>query len=127
MRRAGGDPAAILRRVSVSRAYTCHQLLGAAEALLGPLAGAAAEGDVLAAILGVDRLFIDEDLPLWERRYLFDAILTRAETLRRQGLPILITYGGEASSPWARAIAGRARMLPELADAEEPRERIGPA
>ncbi|GEM_PF-3108316 len=124
LRRHGLDPQPLLARLWISRAYTCHQLLGGVETLLGPLAERPAPP--AAAILGVDRLFLDEDLPLWERRYLFDRILTEAEALRRRGLPLLVTHVSEPdrSNPWLRRLG-----LPagDRAQASEQRRTPGAA
>lgn len=117
MRRQGRDPAELLRRIFVSRAYTCHQLLGAAQTMLTPLAHA--EPQPLVAVLGIDRLFHDEDLPLWERRHLFARLLERIADLRGQGMPTLITFGTERPNPWARNIERIARVLPGAAQALE--------
>lgn len=116
VRRQRLDPAAVLERVFVSRAYTCHQLLGALETLAAPLAEEPEPPPV--ALLGVDRLFIDEDLPLWERRYLFKRILEEAGDLRRQGTPVLMTFVGEGGkTPWTRQIGKAALVLEDVGNA----------
>lgn len=113
-RRRGGDPAALLERVFVSRAYTCHQLAAAVETMLDPLIEGAPGGrpPPLAAILGIERLFEDEDIALFERRHLFDRILTRARRLSRGGLALMITCGAPRGE-WARRLA---RVAPLGAD-----------
>ena len=116
----GWDPAVLLERVFVSRAYTCHQLVEAVESMLEPLGGG--PEPPLAALLGIEQLFLDEDIPLWERRYLFDRILDRIKRLHRTGLPILVTFGGEPASPWVRRLA---RVVPVLSNIEEAFPRIG--
>ncbi len=154
-RQRGLVPEVVLGRVLVSRAYTCHQLLGSVEQLLRPLAagqearpvggraigGRATQGrDAVPAeadnmpgptpglapgpspvlLLGVDRLFHDEDLPLWERRYLFGRILDEATELRRRGLPILLTWSGRdtpEARPWAQLLRSKTRMLGDTATA----------
>jgi len=127
-RKQGRPPEPLLERLFVSRAYTCHQLVGAVETMLPPLAAAAPPPPVL--ILGVDRLFLDEDLALNERQYLYERILRRAAALRRRGLPLLITFGGEPASPWARLLERRTRRAADfnqtLARIEERLARVAP-
>ena len=114
MRAQGFDPAPALERIFVSRAYTCHQLVGAVEAMLSPLVEQ--EPTPVVALLGVDKLFHDEDLPLHERRYLFDRIVACAGDLGRRGLPFLITLTPVKANPWARRLA---RVTPILPDVEK--------
>ena len=124
LRRASARaPAADVReifseRIFLSRAFTCHQLAGAVDELLRPLAGdrpvAALRRPVVALILGVEEMFLDEDIRLAERRYLFGRILARTAELTRQGLPVLITCGQSGPNPFARRLAGHARMLPHI-------------
>lgn len=109
VRRRGVDPATALERVQVSRAYTCHQLLGAVEAMLPKLLEHEPPPPVL--LLGVDRLFLDEDLALWERRWLFGRIIEEAERLGRRGLPMVVTLTSLEGTPWARWVTGKARIL----------------
>lgn len=110
-RAEGLDPADVLGRVFVSRAYTCHQLASAVETMLEPLAAEPAPPVV--GLLGLDRLFLDDDISLYERRYIFERIMTHAERHHDAGLPLFITYLGDAASPWARRLARTALMLPD--------------
>ena len=96
----------------ISRAFTCYQLAAAVDALLTPLADAPARPAVL--VLGIDAMFLDEDLRLHERRYLFRRILDRLQALAQRGLPILITCLPGPTSDWTRTLALRARMLPDV-------------
>jgi hypothetical protein len=115
-RRQGLDPAMILERVFVSRAYTCHQLVEGARTLLtplieGPLGQARPPGEApLAGILGIDRLFLDDDVPLFERRHLFERLLEQARRLRGAGLPLFLTFVGPRESPWAQRLAAEGRL-----------------
>lgn len=111
-RREGLDPQLLLERVFISRAYTCHQLLGAAETMLAPLIDG--PEPPLVAFLGVDRLFHDEDLPQWERRYLFERLLDCTDRLHARGLPILITVTDAEPNPWARRLSRVALILPDV-------------
>ena len=65
-------------------------------------------------ILGVEEMFLDEDIRLAERRYLFGRILAGASALSRRGLPVLLTCGQSGPSPWGRRLADSARMLPHV-------------
>lgn len=110
VRREGGDPFELLDRIYVSRAYTCHQLASSAETLLGALI--AARPRPMVAVLGVDRLFQDEDLPLWEREFLYGRVLDHVRALHRRGLPVLVTFGDTLDGPWARRLQAVARIVP---------------
>jgi hypothetical protein len=88
-RRQGLAPTPLLERLFVSRAYTCHQLLEAATTMLAPLA--ARPEPPLAMILGLDRLFLDDDIGLEERRRIFSRLLARVGELIGRGLPLLLT------------------------------------
>lgn len=95
-RRQALDPTPLLERIFVSRAYTCHQLLEAARTMLGLLAdqaGLPGQPPLLALVLGLDHLFLDDDLPLAERRQVYGRLLTRLAEVRRRGLPLLATVG----------------------------------
>jgi hypothetical protein len=110
IRREGGDPLELLDRIYVSRAYTCHQLASSAETLLGALIGARPRPMV--AVLGIDRLFHDEDLPLWEREFLYGRLLAHVRALHRRGLPVLVTFSDPLKGPWARRLQSIARVVP---------------
>ncbi|MBI1783817.1 hypothetical protein HYR69_01615 [Candidatus Sumerlaeota bacterium] len=123
LRQRGCAPEPILaERLFVSRAFTCHQLAGAVETLLAPLA---AEADPPAAlILGIEQLFLDEDIPFFERRYLFERILSSARTLRRRGLPMLITCGAKEGNYWVGRLRRSASFLTDSAQAAAGIRRI---
>lgn len=110
LRREGADPYEVLDRIYVSRAYTCHQLASSAETLLGALIGARPRPIV--AVLGIDRLFHDEDLPMWEREFLYGRLLAHVRALHRRGLPVLMTFGDDLRGPWARRLQSIARIVP---------------
>lgn len=119
----GGDARLALERsIFVSRAYTCHQLATAARRLLAPLAQRATRAEpCLALITGIEAMFLDEDLPLFERRYLFERTLQEAGLLARAGVPVLITHGDGRANDWTRRLSAHARplrgvesILPEL-------------
>lgn len=110
LRREGVDPGEVLDRIYVSRAYTCHQLAASAETLLGALLGARPRPIV--AVLGIDRLFHDEDLPLWEREFLYGRLLAHVRALHRRGLPVLLTFGDDPRGSWATRLRSVARIVP---------------
>jgi hypothetical protein len=109
---AGLDPADVLERVFVSRAYTCHQLVEATETMLA--APAAERPAPLAIVLQVDRLFHDEDIPLHERRSLFDRIVGNVGRLHRDGLPLLLTLTPERPNPWVAQLARVATITADM-------------
>ena len=88
-RAQGLDPAPLLERIFISRAYTCHQLLEAVATMLPPLAEHPTPPLVL--ILGLDRMFLTDELALEERRRVFERIVARAVRLVQRGLPLLAT------------------------------------
>ena len=60
----------------------------------------------LVTVLGIDTLFIDEDIPLFERRYLFRRSLLGLSSIRSAGIGCLITHhppGGQ-TRPWLQMI-----------------------
>ncbi len=123
LRRSGTDPTPILEnRLFVSRAFTCHQLAGATEMLLSPLVEQ--PEPPLTLLLGIEKLFLDEDIPLFERRHLFDRILSEARRLQKRGLPILVTCGENAGPPWLDALRRSAFVLPDLSSALARIQRI---
>ena len=114
-RTVGLEPGPVLDRVFVSRAYTCHQLAEAADTLLAPLAELNRDKtslDPLVIILGIDRLFLDEDITLYERRHLYRRVLQRITWISRR-MPLLATFMGDPESCWVRDLARTVRLLPE--------------
>ncbi|MCE5230519.1 hypothetical protein LLG95_13125 [bacterium] len=103
------DPNALLERILVSRAYTCHQLVAAVEELLAD--AARRDPDAAGAILGIDRLFLDDDIAIEERRHLYGRILDEAARLSRAGMPLLITFVGGPGSPWVKFLSQRRRDM----------------
>lgn len=73
-----------LQQVRVSRAFTCHQLVRLVqESLPGELAGTK---EALLLFLGPCSLFYDEQIPLAERRRLFQAMVAGLAPLRAQAV-----------------------------------------
>ena len=89
--RALGLPAeAFLEQVYVSRAATCHQIVSVVEEMLLPLRPGPDRKMVL--VLGIDTLFVDEDIQLFERRYLYERILEGIAKVHASGIPCIVTY-----------------------------------
>ncbi|MEN6627745.1 MAG: hypothetical protein ABFD69_16080 [Candidatus Sumerlaeia bacterium] len=112
-RARGLDPAGLLERILVSRAYTCHQLVAAVEELLAD--AARRDPDAAGAILGVDLLFMNEDIPIEERAHLYGRILDEAVRLARSGMPLLITFVGAGDSPWVKRLGFEGRRVRGIA------------
>lgn len=84
-RKRGLDPTYTLSRVRVARAFTCHQLLRLLqEGLPSPL-----EPGSLVIVLGPVSLFYDEQVPLAERRRLFQEMVRLLTALKTQA-PLLL-------------------------------------
>lgn len=92
-RAVGADPEWILDHVLVSRSFTIHQIRASVERLLPPLLETSPRP--LVVILGIETLFLDESLPMWEHRHVLRKMLDALESFRDQGLPILMTYARE--------------------------------
>lgn len=123
LRSIGVNAAPILAsRIFVSRAFTCHQLAGSVTDLLAPLAHRAQPP--LAMILGIERMFLDEDIPLFERKHLFGRILSEACALRRAGLPLLITCHADRDNPWAKTLEHETRVISDARGAADLMRRI---
>lgn len=110
VRAAGQRPESVLEQVFLTRAATCHQLVAAIEEMLAPLAESPEGCAVL--VQGVETLFVDEDLPLFERKYLFGRVLEGVLRVHRAGMTCLVTHfpdgtGNEALRPWHGMIRQR--------------------
>lgn len=113
LRGEGLDPRPIFDQMLITRAYTCHQLLGVVEGMLPRLL--VQPTLPLVTVLGIDGLFHDEDIPLWERRYLFGRILQNVAALAGRGLPFLLTLTPAPNNPWRGEVARVAPLLPSPA------------
>ena len=89
-RRAAREERDLLRRVRVTRAFTIHQLEAAAREMLEPLA--ALRPRPFVALLGLDHLFLEETLPLAERRRVLARVLASLHRMREAGLSIVATH-----------------------------------
>jgi len=82
IRAQGVDPTPILKQVYVSRSFTCHQLAAC-------LASVSTQSFPL-IVLDFLATFQDENVPLYERKRLFSACLTRLKQVAPCN-PILVT------------------------------------
>jgi hypothetical protein len=89
-RSEGLAPEMLLERVFVSRAATCHQIVSVVEEMLLPLCEEPGTKGI--AVLGLDTLFADEDIPLFERRYLFGRALKGIAGIRSAGVGCIVTH-----------------------------------
>lgn len=89
-RRKGCDAEALLDRVFVTRAFTIHQLAAVVGEMLPPLV--APEPPPLLAVLGLDHLFLEETLPVAERRLVLRGVLAGLQRMRALGTALLVTY-----------------------------------
>lgn len=86
-RRCAMDPTALLKRIDFSRAFTCHQFHHGVMNLITPNIS---RWRAL-YVLGLVRLFDDEDIEFAEASRLVDEILVRLREVAAQGLSVLVT------------------------------------
>jgi len=134
-REAGQPPKAVMQRLRLSRAFTCHQLetliverLPSAIAYFRP---------GLVVISGWSHLFHDENVPAREAFRLLQNTVRRIRSLTEAGQPILATHPEEPATPRLRplreilthAADGVARLREEegliLMDREKPPDPHG--
>jgi hypothetical protein len=101
-RDAGRPPKAILQRLHLSRAFTCHQL----EALLAErLPSAIARyRPGLVVVSGWSRLFHDENVPAREAFRLLQTTGRRLRSLAEAGQPVLATHPETPETPRLRPL-----------------------
>jgi hypothetical protein len=110
-RRSGQDPTDVLSRVFVSRAFTIHQMAALARELVPTLA--ARRPRPLVVVLGTESLFLDEQIPLFERQHHFRLTMASLVELRAAGVSLVATMTPESSRtpgeptrrPWSRLLA----------------------
>jgi hypothetical protein len=101
-REAGQPPKAVMQRLQLSRAFTCHQL---ETLLVERLPGAIAHfRPGLVVISGWSHLFHDENVPTREALSLFQGSARRMHTLAETGQPILATHSEEPATPRLRPL-----------------------
>ncbi|MFH0794771.1 MAG: hypothetical protein V2A74_12150 [bacterium] len=108
-RKHRADAGQMLERIFVTRAFTIHQLEAVVAEMLPPLA--ARRPPPMLAILGLDHLFLEETLPLAERRQVLGRIMSRLKGLRSRRMTMLLTY-----DPPLRARAWWKPLLLDAAD-----------
>jgi hypothetical protein len=105
-RRRGRLEAEVLERVLLTRAFTIHQLEAVVAELLPPLASRAAPP--LIAVLGLDHLFLEETLPLGERRQVLGRVAGHLRRLHARGVRLLVTHAPASAggAAWWRPLVG---------------------
>jgi hypothetical protein len=94
--RQGQDPRVILKRIHVSRAFTCYQLAERIMTLTpSPLSlregrGAGGESSPALYLLGLLDTFYDESVPMMEALRLLDQVLARLRQWRARGALVII-------------------------------------
>ena len=88
-RREGLTPEDLLKRISVARAFTCHQLATLVRERLEPLL--LPKPPALVVLLGPCTMFFDEDVPGEEAALLFRKTLARVEEMSRKGVFFLMS------------------------------------
>lgn len=74
-------PAALLRKISIARAFTCHQFTTLIQERLEPLLSP--ETNSLIVLLGPGTMFFDEDVPGEEATFLFRQTLAKIDKLSK--------------------------------------------
>jgi len=134
-RQAGQPPKAVMQRLRLSRAFTCHQL----ETLIVERLPSAITHfrPGLVVISGWSHLFHDENVPAREAFRLLQNTVRRIRSLTEAGQPILATHAEEPATPrlqplreiLTRAADGVARLREEegliLVDREKPPDPHG--
>lgn len=115
----GLDPREILSRVYLSRAFTVHQLAALATREFPRLP--TKPTPPLVVVLGLESLFLDEQIPRFEREHLYKKTLNTLYILRRRGFSILVTHGEDddrdgapSRRPWIQMTARAADVLARL-------------
>lgn len=119
-RRSGLDPGEVLGRVYISRAFTIHQMAALATEEFPRLVGNGTDPPLL-VILGLEELFLDEQISRFEREHHFCRTLRALEKLRRCGGSLLVTVGSDGdrerrgrAMPWIRRLARSAEVMARL-------------
>ncbi len=131
-RDAGQSPKAVMQRLRLTRAFTCHQL---ETLIVERLSSAIAHHHPgLVVISGWSHLFHDENVPLREAFRLLQNTARRIRSLTEAGQPVLATHPEEPVTPrlkplgemLTRAADGVARLREEegliLVSREKPRD-----
>lgn len=79
----------LLKKISVARAFTCHQLATLIRERLEP--GLSPEDSSLIVLLGPCTVFFDEDVPGEEAALLFRKTLAKVQNMSQQGVAFLMS------------------------------------
>jgi hypothetical protein len=129
-RARGLAPREALSRVRVARAFTCHQLMR----LLAESLPAHLKPGSLVLVLGPVSLFYDEQVPLAERRRLFQDLTRRLAAIKSRAALLLLQpllpkaatnrHFGRLLAPvmdvWVEVFGGRARERGSLPSPQAP-------
>ena len=88
-RKHGFPPEVLLKKISVARAFTCHQLATLIRERLAPMVSP--ENRSLVIVLGPCSMFFDEDVPGEEAGLLFRKTLSKIQELSQQGIFFLMS------------------------------------
>ncbi len=88
-RKHGFPPDVLLKKISVARAFTCHQLATLIRERLAPMV--LPENRSLVIVLGPCSMFFDEDVPGGEAGLLFRKTLAKIQELSQQGIFFLMS------------------------------------
>jgi hypothetical protein len=88
-RKEGIPPAELLKKISVARAFTCHQLATLIRERLDPLVPAGVGS--LVVFLGPCTMFFDEDVPGEEAALLFRKTLAKVQEMGQKGVFFLMS------------------------------------
>ncbi|MBU1206080.1 MAG: hypothetical protein KKH04_03995 [Proteobacteria bacterium] len=88
-RREGVSSEGLLKKISVARAFTCHQLATLIRERLGP--GLSPGTSSLVVLLGPCTTFFDEDVPGEEAALLFRKTLAQVQKMSREGVSFLMS------------------------------------
>jgi len=88
-RKEGFPPDVLLRKISVARAFTCHQLATLIRERLDPMVLPGASP--LVVLLGPCTMFFDEDVPGEEAALLFRKTLAKAQEMSQRGIFFLMS------------------------------------
>ena len=104
------DPRALLERIRLSRAFTCHQLV----TLLCETLPATGPGEPL-FVLGPCALFYDDQVALTERRNLFKQVAASLAVLGRRGRGVFLFQGPVSARVknlfYGRELAARVELV----------------
>jgi hypothetical protein len=88
-RKEGIPPAELLKKISVARAFTCHQLATLIRERLDPLVPAGVGS--LVVFLGPCTMFFDEDVPGEEAALLFRKMMAKVQEMSQNGVFFLMS------------------------------------